>query len=119
MELKKGPRERGRKLHECAGKFAGKLYGLKESPQERGRKQIIFIVLAFPFGQLKEGLRERGRKLAFNLIFNFHYFLIEKRSPRKGTKTELPFAQMSPYVSREDLRGRGRVLDLLDEEVSL
>ena len=31
-------------------------------------------------------------------------FLIEKRSPRKGTKTGLPFVQMSPYVSREDPR---------------
>lgn len=31
----------------------------------------------------------------------------EKRSPRKGTKTELSFAQMSPYVSREDLREGG------------
>ena len=31
-------------------------------------------------------------------------FLIEKRSPRKGTKTELSFSQMSPYVSREDPR---------------
>lgn len=32
------------------------------------------------------------------------YEVIEKRSPRKGTKTELFFAQMSPYVSREDPR---------------
>ncbi len=31
-------------------------------------------------------------------------FQIEKKSPRKGTKTELFFAQMSPYVSREDPR---------------
>ena len=27
---------------------------------------------------------------------------IEKKSSRKGTKTELSFVQMSPYVSRED-----------------
>ena len=27
---------------------------------------------------------------------------LEKKSPRKGTKTELSFAQMNPYVSRED-----------------
>ena len=32
---------------------------------------------------------------------------IEKKSPRKGTKTELSFAQMSPYVSREDPREGG------------
>ena len=31
-------------------------------------------------------------------------FRIEKKFPRKGTKTELSFAQMSPYVSREDPR---------------
>ena len=30
--------------------------------------------------------------------------LIERKSPRKGTKTELSFSQMSPYVSREDPR---------------
>ena len=60
---------------------------------------------------------------------------IEKKSPKKGTKTELSFAQMSPYVSREDPReGDERYLTwqdsgdqdplhgagcLMDEEVSL
>ena len=33
-----------------------------------------------------------------------NWYQIEKKSPRKGTKTELSFAQMSPYVSREDPR---------------
>ena len=62
-------------------------------------------------------------------------FQIERKSPRKGTKTELFFAQMSPYVSREDPReGDERYLTwqdsgdqdplhgagcLMDEEVSL
>lgn len=38
------------------------------------------------------------------LLVHILRLLIEKRSPRKGTKTELSFAQMSPYVSREDPR---------------
>ena len=43
-----------------------------------------------------------------------NWYQIEKKSPRKGTKTELSFAQMSPYVSREDPRERGRdVFDLV------
>lgn len=33
-----------------------------------------------------------------------NWYQIEKKSPRKGTKAELSFAQMSPYVSREDPR---------------
>lgn len=52
---------------------------MKKSPRERGRKLVLLTVKLFPM-------------------------TIEKKSPRKGTKTELSFAQMSPYVSREDPR---------------
>ena len=54
--------------------------------------------------QLKESPQERGRKRVHFRIECVNFRLIEKRSPRKGTKTELSFAQMSPYVSREDPR---------------
>ena len=54
---------------------------IEKSPQERGRKPLLNHGLELPIV---------GR--------------IEKKSPRKGTKTELSFAQMSPYVSREDPR---------------
>ena len=37
-------------------------------------------------------------------VYIVDHDVIEKRSPRKGTKTELFFAQMSPYVSRENPR---------------
>lgn len=39
-----------------------------------------------------------------SMLISVFFMLIEKRSPRKGTKTGLPFVQMSPYVSREDPR---------------
>lgn len=54
--------------------------------------------------KLKESPQERGRKRVHFRIECVNFRLIEKRSPRKGTKTELSFAQMSPYVSREDPR---------------
>lgn len=54
--------------------------------------------------QLKASPQERGRKRVHFRIECVNFRLIEKRSPRKGTKTELSFAQMSPYVSREDPR---------------
>lgn len=53
---------------------------------------------------LKKSPRERGRKRCGVSRFRRKTTVIEKRSPRKGTKTELSFAQMSPYVSREDPR---------------
>lgn len=52
---------------------------IEKSPRERGRKLVLLTVKLFPM-------------------------TIEKKSSRKGTKTELSFAQMSPYVSREDPR---------------
>ena len=56
------------------------------------------------FDELKKSPQERGRKHASTIDERANPVHIEKKSPRKGTKTELSFAQMSPYVGREDPR---------------
>ena len=60
---------------------------LKKGPRERGRKPLPSIGLGVHSLLLKKGPRERGRKQ-----LDAFYFLpvvvsvIEKKSPRKGTK---------------------------------
>ena len=65
-----------------------RLFRLKESPQERGRKRYLpFKTHAVGSLSLKESPQERGRKHCTLTINVNPFFCIERKSPRKGTKT--------------------------------
>ena len=111
-KLKESPQERGRKQFTCYGIigkaissierksprkgtktiFCHRYYNvdpfiLKESPQERGRKRLYRLRSQYQGSpQLKESPQERGRKPFFKSPHSIRH-PIERKSPRKGTKT--------------------------------
>ena len=109
QSLKESPQERGRKqnYHHACNVFGKgierksprkgtktivrrdlrQILGLlKESPQERGRKPPAVALPTFSLRRLKESPQERGRK-RFNVFYISVPIPIERKSPRKGTKT--------------------------------
>ena len=93
--------------------FVALVMKLKESPQERGRKHLFRCCTAIVSRekQLKESPQERGRKPSSSPTMNVATYLnIERKSPRKGTKTRLillPFPMIYRTL-KESPQERGR-----------
>ena len=84
--LKKSPRERGRKYATFDVPHKTRL--LKKSPRERGRKHYNFSLVVSYAVLIEKSPQERGRKLPWTYCHASRVSrAIEKKSPRKGTKT--------------------------------